>query len=347
MIDPFCDSLLQFGNVVEDAAAYLLASDLGEEALNQIEPGRRCRDEVQLEARMALEPALYSRRLVRGVVVGDQVEVEIGEGFSVDLLQKLEEFPGAMARHAFADDLACRHIERRKQGCRAVTFIVVRHGAGAPLLEGQTWLRAIEGLDLAFLVDGKHQSFFGRIEIEADDILHFLSKVRVVGDLEGANDVGFKPILLPDALHAGVANADLVPHYAHAPVRGMGWALLDGLLDDRALESLGNRLLAGRLASSFDHAGDASFDKILLPAPNRRLGDTDRSHNCHYAGAGGRHQHNLGPFCHLLGSVPIPDYLLKLGAILRAECEFRLLRFHAARESHSQRFGIHMFVTEH
>jgi len=40
MIDPFCDSLLQFGNVVEDAAAYLLASDLGEEALNQIEPGR-------------------------------------------------------------------------------------------------------------------------------------------------------------------------------------------------------------------------------------------------------------------------------------------------------------------
>jgi hypothetical protein len=47
------------------------------------------------------------------------------------------------------------------------------------------------------------------------------------------------------------------------------------------------------------------------------------------------------------GSVPIPDYLLKLGAILRAECEFRLFRFHAARESHSQRFGIHMFVTEH
>src|ERR1700724_4062175 len=99
---PFHDSLLQFGNVVEDASAYLLASDLGEEALNQIEPGRRCRDEVQLEARMALQPALYSRRLVRGVGVGDQAQVEIGEGFSVDLLQKLEEFPGAMARHAFA-----------------------------------------------------------------------------------------------------------------------------------------------------------------------------------------------------------------------------------------------------
>jgi hypothetical protein len=37
--------------------------------------------------------------------------------------------------------------------------------------------------------------------------------------------------LLPDALPAGVANADL-------PVRGMGSALLDGLLDDLALEGL-------------------------------------------------------------------------------------------------------------
>src|ERR1700681_4777982 len=152
MIDPSYDSLLQFGNVVEDASAYLLASDLGEEALNQIEPGRRCRDEVQLEARMALEPTLYSRRLVRGVVVGDQVEIEIGEGFSVDLLQKLEEFPGAMARHAFTDDLACRHIERRKQSCRAVTFIVVRHGAGAPFLRGKGSLLARPGDDAKTMV---------------------------------------------------------------------------------------------------------------------------------------------------------------------------------------------------
>ena len=97
MIDPFCDSLLKFGNVVEDTSAYLLASDFGEEALNQIEPGRRCRDEVQLETRMALEPTLYGWRLVRGVVVDNQMEIEIREGFLVDLLQKLEEFPGTMA----------------------------------------------------------------------------------------------------------------------------------------------------------------------------------------------------------------------------------------------------------
>ena len=52
MIDPFDDSRLEFGNAVEDAAAYLLAGDLSEKTFYEIEPGRRCRDEVQLEAWM-------------------------------------------------------------------------------------------------------------------------------------------------------------------------------------------------------------------------------------------------------------------------------------------------------
>jgi hypothetical protein len=34
--------------------------------------------EVQVEARMRLEPALYRRRLVGGIVADDQVKIEIG-----------------------------------------------------------------------------------------------------------------------------------------------------------------------------------------------------------------------------------------------------------------------------
>jgi hypothetical protein len=48
----------------------------GEEALNHVEPGSRGRREVQMKARMGLEPALYGRRLVGGIVVDDQVEIE-------------------------------------------------------------------------------------------------------------------------------------------------------------------------------------------------------------------------------------------------------------------------------
>ena len=211
----------------------------------------------------------------------------------------------------------------------------MRHSAGAPLFEGQSRLGAIEGLNLALFVDRKHQSLIGRIEVETDDILHFVGEIRVIGDLEGATDVRFEPILLPDALHAGVADADFVPHHPHAPVRSMGRTLLDGFFDNLALESLADRLLAGRLAASFDQACDTSFDKIILPAPNSCLGHPDCALDGHNAHAVGRHQHNPRPFCDLLGDVAIPDYLLKLGAIVRAESESRLLRAHTPSESYS------------
>src|SRR5262245_18069747 len=100
---------------MENASAYLLASDLCEKTLNEIEPGRRCRDEVQLKARVALEPPLHSGCLVCEVVVDDQVQVEMGEGFPVDLLEEFKEVHGTMARHAFADDLTGRHVEGGEQ----------------------------------------------------------------------------------------------------------------------------------------------------------------------------------------------------------------------------------------
>jgi hypothetical protein len=44
-------------------------------------------------------------------------------------------------------------------------------------LERQARLRAIQGLDLALLVDGKHQRFIGRIEVETDDVLHLIASL--------------------------------------------------------------------------------------------------------------------------------------------------------------------------
>lgn len=55
------------------------------------EPGSRGRREVQMEARMLLEPALDGRRLMGGVVVDDQVEVESGRGPMIDQLEKAQE----------------------------------------------------------------------------------------------------------------------------------------------------------------------------------------------------------------------------------------------------------------
>ena len=51
------DRGLQLGDGVEGAATDAFFGDLGEEALDQVEPGRRGRGEVQMEARMRREPA--------------------------------------------------------------------------------------------------------------------------------------------------------------------------------------------------------------------------------------------------------------------------------------------------
>ena len=52
------DGSLQFGHACEDTPADALASDFCKEALNQIQPGRRCWNEMQFETRMLRKPGL-------------------------------------------------------------------------------------------------------------------------------------------------------------------------------------------------------------------------------------------------------------------------------------------------
>ncbi len=71
------DRALEVDDGVEHAAPDALSSDLGEEALDQIEPGRRGRREMHVEARMPGQPRLDFGMLVGGVVVGDQMDIKV------------------------------------------------------------------------------------------------------------------------------------------------------------------------------------------------------------------------------------------------------------------------------
>jgi hypothetical protein len=84
-----------------------------------------------------------------------------------------------------------------------MALVIMRHGAGAALLHGQSRLGAIEGLDLALLIDAQHQRLVGRVEIEPDDVLNFFRELRIVRQLEGLGQVRFELVRGPDALHAG------------------------------------------------------------------------------------------------------------------------------------------------
>jgi hypothetical protein len=88
------------------------------------------------------------------------VEVETRQRLFVDPPQEFQKFLGTMARQAFADDLASRNVERGEQCRSPIALIVMRHGAGTAFLERQARLRAIQGLDLALLVDGEPRSSY-------------------------------------------------------------------------------------------------------------------------------------------------------------------------------------------
>lgn len=255
VIDPFDDGGLEFSDAVEGAAPDALASSFSEQAFDEIEPRAGCRREVQLAARIALSQRFTTSVLCVPVVVEDEVQVEMGRGLAQELPQECQELLGAVTGQALADDRAACHVESGEQRGGPIALVVVCQGAGAALLERQARLRAVEGLELALLVDRKHQGFVRRGKIEAD-ILDLGDEVRVVGDLEVAHQMWLEPVLLSDALHARMADTHRIGNAAHTPVRGVGRAFLDCFLDHPELEFVGDRLAAGRLGASLDEAAE-------------------------------------------------------------------------------------------
>ncbi len=71
-----CDGRFEIGDAVKDAAADGILSDQAEEALDQIDPGRRSRREVEMEARVAFEPCLDLGMLVGCVVVHHDMQIK-------------------------------------------------------------------------------------------------------------------------------------------------------------------------------------------------------------------------------------------------------------------------------
>ena len=240
------DGLLQFVDALEDAAADAFSGDLGKEALDHVEPRAGRGREVQMEARMPLEPALYRGGLVGGIIIDDQMQVEIGQRPLVDGLEKAEELAMPVAGHAFADDGAVEHVERREQGRGAVALVVMRHRPAAALLHRQARLGAVKGLDLALFIDRQHQGLVGRIEVEADDILDLGDEVRIARELEGFRQMRLEPVRGPDLVHRRRCDASPRRHRAFAPVGGIRRLLVERQVHDLLDFPRRQRLAPGR-----------------------------------------------------------------------------------------------------
>ena len=77
-----------------------------------------------------------------------------------------------MLRRAPREDLARRDVQRGEEIERAMPEVVVGPPFGLPDIHRQDRLRALERLDLGFLVKREHHGIVRRVHIQPDDIPH-------------------------------------------------------------------------------------------------------------------------------------------------------------------------------
>ena len=77
------DGGLEIGDACEDAAFEPPPCQLGEEALDRIEPGARGRGDVEMQAFVSPKPGANLGMLVRGAIVDDQMQLALGWGLAV------------------------------------------------------------------------------------------------------------------------------------------------------------------------------------------------------------------------------------------------------------------------
>ena len=145
------DCGLQVGDGPKDAALERALCEGREEALDGVEPGSRCRREVERPSRMTLEPSADVGMLMGGVIVEDCMHDLAGGSVRLDGIEKANELLMAMALHIAADHRAVQDVEGGEQRRRAVPLIVVGHGSGAALLQWQSGLGAVKRLNLAHM----------------------------------------------------------------------------------------------------------------------------------------------------------------------------------------------------
>ena len=88
--DVIVDRGNQFCFATEYAAAYSLIGEITEESLNHVEPGSAGRREMHLKSRMTSEPTLNFGMLVRSIVIGDQMDLQVTWRLGIDETQEPE-----------------------------------------------------------------------------------------------------------------------------------------------------------------------------------------------------------------------------------------------------------------
>lgn len=187
--------------------------------------------------------------------------------FAIDLFEKFQPLLMPVLALDATDQASLKIIQRSEQGDSAVADIVMRLRSDMPDSQRQTRLRALQGLNLAFLIATEHQRLIRRVEIQPDHIPKLLFEMRIIGQFEGAGQVRFQVIGGPEPVHAGGRDPGDSRHAPTAP----SW-LADSQLSDLFEDTAHGVSRQGRFAPAawlVEQTVQSQRLKTLAPTGNR------------------------------------------------------------------------------
>ena len=271
--------------------------------------------------------------LVGGIIVDDSVDRLSFGSLGVDGVEEADELLMPVARHAAAGHLAFQDVESSEQRGGAMALVVMGHGASSALFHRQPRLGAIEGLDLALLVDREDDRMIRGIDIESHDILELGRKGGIVRQFELAHLMRLETVRSPDALDRTDADSGHLGHCRRGPVGRLATRRTRGEVDHARDHRPIERRLArgtGLVAQQPIHAG---LHEALLPAPDHRFALTRLPHDLRGAQTVRREQNNAGAPNMLLRAIPIGYDRCKSPAIGSLDVDYD--SFAHAADSHA------------
>ncbi len=111
------------------------------------------------------QPSLDLGLLMRGVVVDDEMNIEVSGDVGLDVAQELKELLVTMTGLALGHHFPGGYVQCGEQGGGAMALVVVRYPFHVSQSQGQHGLTSFQRLDPALLVDAQHQGVLGGIQV--------------------------------------------------------------------------------------------------------------------------------------------------------------------------------------
>ena len=211
----------------------LLLGELAQPRLDHVHPRCAFGREVQLEARVPLEPPLHVGLGTRPQIVHHDVYVEVAGDASIYGAEEDQELLVAVPLVELGDDHAVEYVQSSEEVYPAVALVIVGPRSRHPRAERQDSLAPVECLYAALLVHADDYRLVWRVHVEPELVPRFLVEPMVRARLGGALSVGLYPVALPDSGHGRVAHPDLPREGTGAPMRGASRLAVESAVYDR------------------------------------------------------------------------------------------------------------------